>query len=122
MLNIVIDRLAQLGYEASEDEKSSLDFLISKTDKFINGYCNIEEVPTDVMLEEADYICAEYLDTKSQSGQIVDNMGAKPVASITEGDTSVSYADSGKSASAVAKETALERLKLALEPYKCMRW
>lgn len=125
MLQMVKKRLEQLGYEVSEGDLPSLCFLIDKTDNFIMEYCNIGEVPCEVTQAEIDLICAEHLKAMSMCGKLDETFELKKVASITEGDTSVSYANGGDTGQMTVTsfyKEADERLKLVIQPYRCMRW
>lgn len=123
MIEKIKERLSQLGYKVSEEEETSLTFLIRKTDNYIMGYCNINEMPDEIIEQEVDYICAEFLKDKAMNGQLPESFELVKVSSITEGDTSVSYEKGSNSISVTDFFFESEsKLKLAMQPFKCMRW
>lgn len=123
MLEDVKERLLQLGYECSEDDESSLTFLIDKSYNFILDYCNIDEVPDSVYQVQIDYICAEFLRDKSMKGGL-DGFVLKDVHSITEGDVSVQYSTSGSTSFTINSlyTWAEKQLYSAIQPFRTMRW
>ena len=106
MLQTVKERLAFMGYTVSAADETALIFLIGKTDDHIKNYCNIDKVPRELKRTEADMIALEFLNTKAASGGLGDtSINLERVTQISEGDTSVSYAnDSAGSLSSVYEE------------------
>lgn len=123
MLQKVIARLADMGYMVSEDDDSALTFLIGKTEEYIMNYCNIDAVPAELEHAETDAIAAEFLSNKAMYGGL-DDTGLKlgRVTSVTEGDTSVSYADDGALTVNAWYEASRRALELDMLPFRRLRW
>lgn len=123
MLQKVIARLADMGYMVSEDDNSALTFLIGKTEEYIKNYCNIDAVPAELEHAETDAIAAEFLSNKAMYGGL-DDTGLKlgRVTSVTEGDTSVSYADDGALTVNAWYEASRRALELDMLPFRRLRW
>ena len=81
------------GEEIPEEPGSSssvdniLDFILADVEEVIKNYCNVEEVPEG--LEQTAYRMAVDLYRNENIGQ--EESASGPVASMTEGDTSVSF-------------------------------
>lgn len=125
MLQRVKKRLTTLGYEeTSAADDVALTFLIGKTDEHIRNYCNIDEVPGEIKRAEVDAIAAEFLFTKSMSGKL-DNVDIviQKIASVNEGDTSVSYFASDGTITLMDFYNATKKaLEIDMGPFRCMRW
>lgn len=112
-----------MGYTASAADDTALVFLIGKTDDYIKNYCNIDEVPRSLEKAEADAIATEFLMTKALHGGL-DGTGinVKSVASVTEGDASVSYATGEAGSLDVTYQAAKKQLDLDMLPFRELRW
>lgn len=123
MLQKVIIRLADMGYMVSDDDTAALTFLIGKTEEHIKNYCNIEEVPAELEHAEIDAVAAEFLSNMAMYGGL-DGTAIKlsKVTSVTEGDTSVSYADDGVNTVNAWCETSRRVLELDMLPFRRLRW
>ena len=123
MLQKVIARLADVGYMVSDDENAALTFLIGKTEEYIKNYCNIAEVPAELEYAEIDAIAAEYLSNRAMYGGLDDTaIKLSKISSVTEGDTSVSYADDGSITVNAWYETSRRALELDMLPFRRLRW
>lgn len=124
MLQKVKKRLEQLGYNStSATDDVALEFLIEKANNSIKGYCNIKKIPDEVINAEVDYIAAEFLRNLATKGTLPESFELRRISSITEGDTQVSYDNNDKTGSIEQLFDATDRaLKLALQPFKRLRW
>lgn len=123
MLEKITARLAGWGYEVVEGDTFALEFLIAKTENHIRDFCNIEEIPESLEQSEIDVICADFLGEKALTGGLdLAGITIESIASITEGDASVSY--SGGSAFTLSKVCEEKRRKFEedLMPFRAMRW
>lgn len=82
-------RLATLGYNATTLDDGLIDYLIQSVYQSILNECNVEEVPEGLKFVAIDMICGHILVNKLANGAIDIE---KAVQSISEGDTSVTYA------------------------------
>jgi hypothetical protein len=89
----VLQRLVSLGYKLKENDDWILCFAMQNVENHIKNSCNITSIPDGLFNIAVDRVCGEFLFAKKQSGQLtidgLDLDGA--VASISEGDTSVSF-------------------------------
>ena len=123
MLQAVIQRLADIGYEVSDGDKTALTFLIGKTDDYIRNYCNVSEVPKQVRRSEADAVAAEFIAAKAMSGGLDDSaINVSSVSQVSEGDTSVSYSNDGTGSFNAFYAEAKRRLDTDMLPFRRMRW
>ena len=124
MLRTVKARLAFMGYELSAGDDTALIFLIGKTDDHIKNYCNIDEVPEELKRSEADMIALEFLNTKAASGSLDESdISMDKVTQISEGDTSVSFAnDSGCWTLGSMYQAMKRKFDADLLPFRRMRW
>jgi hypothetical protein len=92
--NSMLNRLQSFGYEVKENDIMSLCFAMQKVGNHINNSCNTTSVPDELFHIAVDMSCGEFLFAKKQTGQLeiadLDLTGA--ITSISEGDTSVSFA------------------------------
>ena len=89
----VLQRLVSLGYKLEEHDDWILCFAMQSVENHIKHSCNVTSVPEGLLNIAVDRVCGEFLFTKKQSGQLsiegLDLSGA--IASISEGDTSISF-------------------------------
>ena len=82
-----------MGYKLEENDCFPLCFAIQSVEKHIKSSCNVTVIPDELLNVAVDRVCGEFLFTKKQAGQLtidgLDLNGA--VASISEGDTSISF-------------------------------
>lgn len=136
----VIERLKQFGYQPSQADESVIFVLRNKTIDEIKNICNIDKVPYEVedlfdnefetlKYKVVDKICAELLLMKLNAGVLnLDDIDISKLdlKSVTEGDTSVTYAtDGGQSREQILNSylTQLSTLdKEELYKYRKMEW
>ena len=89
----VLQRLISLGYKLEENDDWILCFAMQGVENHIKTSCNVTSIPDELSNVAVDRVCGEFLFTKKQTGQLtidgLDLTGA--IASISEGDTSVSF-------------------------------
>nr|DAQ76782.1 MAG TPA: head to tail adaptor [Caudoviricetes sp.] len=98
ILAAVTARLSALGYTADEADKGALEYNTAKAETYLKSSTNQLEVPEGLLYVWADMAAGYFLTDKKASGGLSDtyDFGA-PAKSISEGDTSVTFAlaDSG---------------------------
>ena len=91
--NAVLQRLISLSYKLEENDDWILCFAMQGVENHIKASCNVTSIPDELFNIAVDRVCGEFLFTKKQTGQLtiegLDLDGA--IASISEGDTSVSF-------------------------------
>lgn len=85
-------RLAMFGYIATETDASALRYLLAQTENDIRAQCNIDELPADLLDVVIDRTAGAFLKEKKATGQLEDFDLDIVEKSISEGDTSVTYA------------------------------
>lgn len=96
MYEAVTDRLNMFGYEMQEGDEPKIIYSIGLITENIRNFCNINgDLPEKLKYYSVDKICGDFLKTKLMTGNLsfedID-FNAPTVQSITEGDTSVTYA------------------------------
>lgn len=99
-----------LGIQDSSRD-SMLEFIMADVEETIKNYCNLEEVPEGLLF--TSYRMAVDLYRNENFGQ--EEVGTGTVASITEGDTSISFS---KSAESDFKKTLLKNYEKTLQRYR----
>ena len=88
-------RLNSFGYEdISEFDKSILRFLLDKVQKTVRNIINVNNIPDELHYQIVDATCAEFLKLKYAMGKLKVEFSDSPIASIKEGDTTVTYSSS----------------------------
>lgn len=92
-------KLNGYGYEGVDVEMLTLHALSVR--EFILNYCNIEKMPKGLMFTYVNMICASYLELYVVKNYVNSEDNEKAIAgaiaSITEGDVSVTYKDNASS-------------------------
>ena len=95
-------KLNGYGYEGVDVEMLTLHALSVR--EFILNYCNIEKMPKGLMFTYVNMICASYLElyvvknyVNGEAGEYSEKAISGAIASITEGDVSVTYKDNQSS-------------------------
>ena len=93
ILNAVLRRLVSLGYKVEENDDWFISYAIQSVENHIKNSCNVTIIPDGLFNIAVDRVCGEFLFSKKQTGKLsidgLDFDGA--IASIAEGDTSVSF-------------------------------
>lgn len=98
ILATVTARLKSLGYEVAEADSDALQYNIAKAETYLKHSTNRLEVPEELLYVWADMVAGMFLTDKKASGGLADTYDFEaPAKSISEGDTSVTFAlaDSG---------------------------
>ena len=106
MMQCVKGRLETLGYTADETDETALAFLIEKVLDEILTFCNIEDLPASLEPFAADRVCGQYLQQLQATGKLKDYAFERVVKSITEGDSSFTFADDKSGATAFSEYLA----------------
>ena len=88
----IIDRLKQLGYQATEDDYAQIDFELNSTINYVLNYCNITTIPDIIDPRIIDRVCSDFLYYKKNSGSLTGFDYDEVIKSVKEGDTTVTYA------------------------------
>lgn len=120
MITEIKARLETLGYTAKSEDDGFIAFVLEKTNERIKIFTNQSLVPEELKYEIIDAVASEFMLTKlATNGLDVE----RAVQSITEGDTSVTFA-SGSDAVSMLKHhydgLALDYTKLI--KYRVMVW
>lgn len=96
MYESVTERLNMFGYEIQEGDEPKIIYSIGLITENIRNFCNLYgDLPEELKYYSVDKICGDFLKTKLMTGNLsfedID-FNAPTVQSITEGDTSVTYA------------------------------
>lgn len=91
----ILNRLSSFGYTVKDSDAWAIAFAIQSVQNSIKNSCNVTTIPDGLFHVLVDRSCGEFLYSKKQSGQLdiagIDLSGA--VKQISEGDTSVTFAD-----------------------------
>lgn len=88
---VLAERLKSLGYEAAESDEFVLKFITEKVESHIKNQTNLDAVPEGLHHVFVDMVCGELLYEKKNSNLLTDEQIEAVVASISEGDTTVSF-------------------------------
>ena len=120
MITEIKARLETLGYVAKSEDDAFISFVLDKTNERIKIFTNQSIVPDELKYEIIDAVASEILLAKlATNGLDVE----RAVQSITEGDTTVSFANGSDSASMLKRYydgLALDYTKLI--KYRVMVW
>lgn len=94
MKDEVMELLDQLGYTCTESDIEFIDVLINKVASDIKAVTNTSDVPEEMHMDHVFAVAGELLMIKKGSGKLeLSALSFDGIKSITEGDTSVTYAD-----------------------------
>lgn len=91
-IEMVVDRLAQLGYTAVDADTEHIDFELNKILNYVMNYCNITSIPEILDYRITDRVCSEFLNYKKNSGSLEGFNYDAVIKQIKEGDTTIQYA------------------------------
>lgn len=94
MYEDVVNRLYQLGYIATEEDRAAIDYTIADTESYVKLFCNIENVPESLHYKVVNRVCGVFLMFKKNMGLLNQSNFdfEKAEKTIKLGDTSVTYA------------------------------
>ena len=124
----VVSRLAMLGYEVTEDDKTGLDYLISKCEKDILANINQKVLPDGLFYILVDMVAGQFMYNKKAASALEGFDFEAPAKSISEGDISVTFA--GASDGVLTAEARFDALlntlmhpaESTLAAFRRMRW
>lgn len=124
----VVLRLAMLGYEVTEDDKTGLDYLISKCEKDILADINQKVLPDGLFYILVDMVAGQFMYNKKAAGALDGFDFEAPAKSISEGDISVTFA--GASDGVLTADARFDALlntlmhpaESTLAAFRRMRW
>ena len=90
----VVNRLLQLGYVVTDEDKSAIEYTIADTESYVKLFCNIETVPESLHHKLVNRVCGVFLMFKKNMGLLSETNFNFEMAekTIKLGDTSVTYA------------------------------
>lgn len=126
LTELVLQRLDSFGYTPTEADVFCIGFSVQKVENSIMNDCGVAEVPEGLTNIAVDMVCGEVLGTLYLTGKLsmddLDLDGA--IASVSAGDTSVSFdnstSDEGKFNTLVQLLKDGGRGELAC--YRTIRW
>lgn len=123
-LQLVIERLASLGYEVVEADKLAINFTGSSVKSYILNQINHENIPDGLQKAFIDMVCGEFLNSKFSTNSLPDMNLDDALQSVNMGDVSVSYNQSMTPAVKfkVLVDTLITGRKDDLVCYRKIRW
>ena len=85
------ERLNSLGYETTDADNKSIQFLLNKVELNIKHWCNIDEVPDCLKYVVIERVCGEFLLEKASFNQLDETLVDSLVKSTKIGDTEINY-------------------------------
>jgi len=125
--NKIVDRLAHLGYTATEADYPAIDFELEEATNYTLNYCNITKVPEIVEPRLIDRVCSYFLYYKKNSGSLEGFNYDAVIKSIKEGDTTLTYAvGQGEDTPENRFDAFVKKLELGYDkwitPHRRLRW
>ena len=124
----VVLRLAMLGYEVTEDDKTGLDYLISKCEKDILADINQKVLPDGLFYILVDMVAGQFMYNKKAAGALEGFDFEAPAKSISEGDISVTFAGASDGVLTAGARfdallnTLMHPAESTLAAFRRMRW
>ena len=123
----IIERLAQLGYTATEEDNARIDYELQSVTNYTLNYCNITEIPPIVEPKLIDKVCSYFLFYKKNSGSLENFNYDAVIKEIKEGDTTVKYAvGQGEDTPENRFDTFVKQLERGYDkwitPHRRIRW
>jgi len=92
----VISRLSSFGYTIKENQQSAVTYSINRATEYIKANINREKIPDELYYTHVDMAVGLFLRDMKSTGQLGESFDfAASVKSISEGDVSITYADTG---------------------------
>lgn len=95
----IIEKLRFFGYSADESDINLIKYFLSDVIQYIYNFCHINEIPKELFKTVIDMTVYKFLKMKLATGVKINDFidfSSCGIASITEGDVSVSYNNSDK--------------------------
>lgn len=84
-------RLESLKYKLTTTDELILNYIMDKVEQDIKNKTNLSEVPSELHFVYIERVCGEFLKSMRSANVITDEQIDSVVASIKEGDTSISF-------------------------------
>lgn len=129
MIELVKNRLNNMGYKVTENDNFILKFLIEKVETIIKNNCNIPTIPTELEPLTIDMVMGYFL--KEKKSTAIDTLLGldltQAVQSIREGDTSITFAiGNGNDTPEQRLNSLINHLindsEKVLVSYRCLKW
>lgn len=122
----VILRLKSLGYKKQEGDGPALEYSVAQSEQWLLSNLNQRDVPDGLLCVWADMAAAQMMMEQRASGADGMETPAPVVKSVSEGDTSVTYAVSERSAAELQLDALLARMmrpeENVLAAFRRMKW
>lgn len=123
----IVERLAQLGYTATDEDYNQIDFELQQAVNYTLNHCNITHIPEIIEPRLIDRVCSSFLFYKKNSGSLKDFNYDSVIKSIKEGDTQIQYAvGQGEDTPENRFDTFVRKLEQGYDkwitPHRRMRW
>lgn len=125
--DMVIKRLKQLGYSATQEDWDCIDFELEKTLNYVKNYCNITTIPDILDYRIVDKVCSEFLYYKKNSGSLEGFNYDAVIKQVKEGDTQITYAvGQGEDTPENRFDSFVKQLERGFDkwctPHRALRW
>lgn len=127
-----VKEILQMYFPKLEDNK--LNFIIAKAENAVKEYCNIDTIPEALYFTIADiaakFACM-YNWIEDSDSNITSSTNTSEIASIKEGDTTITYNVAAKTSSSdssllssdgLTEDRILEGFESTLNRYRKLRW
>lgn len=122
----VESRLKSLGYEVTEADDFAIDYAISKAEAKLKAEVNQSSVPDGLFYVWADLAAGVFLQDQKATGRLTGFDLSAPVKSVSEGDTSVTYAIADTNNPDTVFEALIKQLttldEFVLAAYRRLAW
>ncbi len=119
----VVERLKIFGITVNEGDMTPIELIINGTEEYILNYCNINEIPFELYNAAVDICCGTFLKTYLSTGRLDSFSSEGDIASLTEGDFTVSFkTGTGSTESFTDIIDNLIDKRSELECFKKLRW
>lgn len=122
----VESRLKSLGYEVTEADDFAIDYAIRKAEAKLKAEVNQSSVPDGLFYVWADLAAGVFLQDQKATGRLTGFDLSAPVKSVSEGDTSVTYALADTNNPDTVFEALIKQLttldEFVLAAYRRLAW
>lgn len=124
----VLKLLTQYGYDACNANLEAINITISSVEQYIKSYIHSEEIPDKLRYVVAEMAAGVFLKNKISCGEKVSDLidfTTCNIASVSEGDVSVSYNNGGETNTASLFLNFIDRLISRddeLKHFRKLRW
>jgi len=126
MLEVVVKRLKTLGYVSVPEEEDAVQYAVDQAEQWIINNINQRPIPDGLRFIWIDMACGLFLANLKATGQLTSIELAAPVKTISEGDTSVTFALEANGSPEARFEALLNSLvnppEHQLAAYRRVKW